>query len=168
MEPLESTSIHLIQSAIARLLQLMPGKRIAEADVVEYNRQTDREWLAVRDFLVLHYHANGRDEPFWRGCREMAIPDSLRRRMELFRANGRLFRESDELFAEVGWLQVLLGQGIDPTGHDPLADALKPDELNDFLTLARRHAAQVAGRMPAHHDFIAAHCAAAPRDMVAA
>jgi tryptophan halogenase len=168
MEPLESTSIHLIQSAIARLLQLMPGKHIAEADVVEYNRQTDREWLAVRDFLVLHYHANGRDEPFWRGCREMAIPDSLRHRMELFRANGRLFREGEELFAKVGWLQVLLGQGVDPAGHDPLAGALKPGELDNFLTLARRHAAQVAGRMPAHEDFIAAHCAAPPRNMVAA
>jgi tryptophan halogenase len=168
MEPLESTSIHLIQSAVARLLQFMPGERIAEADIAEYNRQTDREWLAVRDFLVLHYHANGRNEPFWRGCRDMAIPDSLRHRLELFRANGRLFREGEELFAEVGWLQVLLGQGVDPAGHDPLADGLAPNDLDEFLMLARRHAAQVAGRMLAHEDFIAAHCAAAPRNMVAA
>lgn len=168
MEPLESTSIHLIQSAIARLLQLFPGDRVAEADIAEYNRQTDREWQAVRDFLVLHYHANGRDEPFWRSCRDMAIPDSLAHRLELFRANGRLFREGDELFAEVGWLQVLLGQGVTPAGYDPLADGLKPGELDEFLALARRHAAQVAGRMPFHEDFIAAHCAALPRNMVAA
>ncbi len=168
MEPLESTSIHLIQSAIARLLQLFPGEAVAEADRAEYNRQTDREWLAVRDFLVLHYHANGRDEPFWRAARAAAIPDSLAHRIALFRANGRIVREGDELFTEVAWLQVMLGQGIVPAGHDPLAEAVPQADLAEFLALTAAHAAQVAGRMPPHADLIAAHCAAPSLPKVAA
>jgi tryptophan halogenase len=160
LEPLESTSIHLVQSGIARLLQLFPGSRIDPADAAEFNRQTEREWDAIRDFLILHYHANGRDEPLWRACRDMAIPDSLARKIALFRASARIFRVEEELFTEPGWLQVMVGQGIDPEGHHPLADGLPREQLADFLSLAERHAAYVAGRMPAHEDFIARHCAA--------
>ena len=93
MEPLESTSIHLVQSGIARLLQLFPARGFVPEEADEYNRQTDVEWLSVRDFLTFHYWANGRDGEFWRACREMAIPESLERRVALFGANGRIFRE---------------------------------------------------------------------------
>ena len=162
MEPLESTSIHLIQSAIARLIALFPAAAPNPVDIAEYNRQTDREWLAVRDFLVLHYRLNGRDEPLWRACREAPIPDRLAHRIELFRSNGRIFREDDELFTEVAWLQVMLGQGVVPAGYHPLADGLSQSDLAEFLSLARTHAEQVVARMPSHAVFIAAHCAASP------
>ena len=168
MEPLESTSLHLIQSGIARILQLLPAGSIAEADVAEFNRQTDFEWAAIRDFIVLHYKANQRDGDYWRACREMAAPDSLAHKIELFRASGRIFREHEELFAEVGWLQVMLGQGIVPAAYHPLADAISAEQLAEFLTLAKKHASAVAGAMPLHADYIAAHCAAAPKQMVEA
>ena len=160
MEPLESTSIHLIQSGIARLLQLLPGANGGgEAEAAEYNRQTDFEWSSIRDFLILHYHANGRDEPFWRACREAPIPDSLAHKIALFRSSGRVFRVEEELFTEVGWLQVMLGQGIEPDTWHPLADQLSSAQLDEFLALARRHADHVAAQMPPHSDFIARHCA---------
>jgi tryptophan halogenase len=89
----------------------------------------------------------------------MAVPDSLERRVALFRANGRIFRNSEELFAEVGWLQVMLGQGVVPEGYHPLADQLSPEQLGEFLGLAGKHVDHVVGQLPAHQDFIARHCA---------
>lgn len=160
MEPLESTSIHLVQSGIARLLEFWPGARLAEADIAAYNRRTDAEWLAIRDFLVLHYHANARPEPFWQERRAAPIPATLATRLDLFRGNGRIMREGDELFTEVGWLQVMTGQQIAPIGYHALADTVSVAELDDFLSLARRHAGAVAARMPLHDTFIAQHCAA--------
>ena len=160
MEPLESTSIHLVQAGIARLLQLFPTRGFDAADIAEFNRQTDFEWRAIRDFLILHYHANGREGAFWAACRDMAIPDSLAQKLDLFAANGRLFREHEELFTEVGWLQVLIGQGVLPRGYHPLADAITAEELREFMALAKQHVDQVVGRMPDHAAFIAAHCAA--------
>ena len=160
MEPLESTAIHLVQAGIARLLQLFPQHRIEQAETDEYNRQTQFEWEAIRDFLILHYHANGRDGPLWKACREMEIPDSLRRKLELFRASGRIFRVEEELFTEPGWLQLMIGQGVAPRGHHPIADQLPGEQLAEFLALAQRHAAHVAGQMPAHQDYVARHCAA--------
>lgn len=162
MEPLESTSIHLVHAGIARLLQLFPTRGFAAADIAEFNRQTDFEWTSIRDFLVLHYHANQRPGAFWRHCRDMTVPDSLQAKIELFRANGRLFREHEELFAETGWLQVLIGQGIVPQGYHPFADQLSPQELAEFMSLTKRHVEHVVGAMPDHAQFIAAHCAARP------
>ena len=162
MEPLESTSIHLVQSGIARFLQLLPAEGGAgEAEAAEYNRQTEFEWEAIRDFLILHYHANGRDEPLWRACREMEIPESLARRVALFRSGGRIFREHEELFTEPGWLQVMIGQGVAPAAFHPLAGQLAPEQLEEFLSLSRRHAAHVAAQMPSHSDYVSRHCAAA-------
>ena len=159
MEPLESTSIHLVQSGISRLLQFFPGRSIVPAEVDEYNRQTDVEWLSIRDFLAFHYWANGRDGEFWRACRDMSLPETLERRVALFRANGRICRNPEELFAEVGWLQVMTGQGIVPAGYHPLAGQLSPEQLAEFLGLARKHVDHVVGQLPSHADFIARHCA---------
>ena len=159
MEPLESTSIHLVQSAVARLLQLFPARGIVAAEVAEYNRLTDFEWEAIRDFLILHYHANEREEPLWRQCRDMGVPETLAHRLALFRANGRLFRVADELFTELGWQQMMLGQGIMPEGYAPFADQLSPAQLAEFLTLAKRHVDHVVSRMPPHSDYVARHCA---------
>eukprot|EP01037_Dinobryon_pediforme_P018265 gene18265-18526_t len=160
LEPLESTSIHLVQSAIDRLLKFLPNGPIREADVAAYNAQTIFEWERVRDFIILHYHANTRPEPFWRDCAAMAVPDSLTEKLELFRANGRISRFNDELFAEPGWLQVLIGQGVIPAGYHPLADAQSPAEVTEMLALLRRSVAKHVADMPSHDAFIALHCKA--------
>jgi tryptophan 7-halogenase len=161
MEPLESTSIHLIQAAISRLIKLLPGKHVAAADVAEYNRQSDFEFERIRDFLILHYKATERDDtPFWRQCRDMTIPDSLAAKIELFRANGHIFREHEELFTDVGWLQVLVGQGVMPSGYHPLAEQISSSELAEFLQMIETLNAREVAQMPSHADFIALHCAA--------
>ncbi|HEU4960485.1 MAG TPA: tryptophan halogenase family protein [Sphingomonas sp.] len=160
LEPIESTSIHLIQSAISRLLKLLPGRTIREPERAEYNRQTDFEIERVRDFLILHYWANRRDEPFWRACRSVALPDTLQAKIELFEASGAIVREHEELFTEAGWLQVLVGQGIEPTGHHPLADTIAEHDLAEFMETIELLYRREAGRMPSHADFIAAHCSA--------
>ena len=160
MEPLESTSIHLVQAGIARLLQLFPAQGIVEADVAEFNRQTDFEWEAIRDFIALHYHATEREGPLWERTRNMELPAGLARKLALFRSVGRIFREHEELFTELGWLQVLIGQGVMPAAWHPFADQLSEAELDEFLSLARRHASGVAGAMPDHAAFIARACPA--------
>nr|WP_281396948.1 tryptophan halogenase family protein [Sphingomonas aerophila] len=154
LEPLESTSLHLVQSGIARLLQFWPGERIAPADRDAFNRETAREWASIRDFLVLHYHANARAEPFWQACRAVPLPDQLAAKLDLFRAHGRIVREGDELFTEVGWLQVMLGQGVLPASYHPLADAPSAEDLASFLDAQRRHVSAVVGRMPSHEQFL--------------
>ena len=160
MEPLESTSIHMIQSAIARLMKLLPGRTIAQADRDEFNRQSDFEYERIRDFIILHYHANDRSEPFWQMCREAALPETLAAKIDLWRGNGHITREHEELFTEVGWLQVFAGQGVMPAGHHPLADAIPAADLAEFLdTIDQLNAREVA-QMPSHADFIARHCAA--------
>ncbi len=160
LEPLESTSIHLVQSGIARLLSLWPVASPRAADIAEYNRQSEREWVQVRDFLIAHYHLNGRDEPFWRERRATLLPDTLAHRIDLFRSSGRIVRDGDELFAEVAWLQVLLGQGVVPTGWHPLADGLPPARTAELLAMSRAQVAATVARMPSHDAFLARHCPA--------
>lgn len=155
MEPLESTSIHLIQSGISRLLNLFPDKSCAQIEQAEYNRQCAWEYERIRDFLVLHYSATERTEPFWTECRAIAKSIELQRKLDLFEANGRIHRDADELFAEPGWLQVMLGQGLVPRGHHPLADGISDAQLNDFLADLRRILGGAALRLPSHNDFIA-------------
>jgi tryptophan halogenase len=162
LEPLESTSIHLIQTGIAQLLQCLPGERIAAASRDAFNRQMAHEFISVRDMLILHYHANNCPGDFWAACRAMAIPDSLAQRIALFREAGRVVRFNDELFTEDGWTQVMLGQGILPAAYHPLADQLSEAQLGEFLSLAATHARRQAEALPPHADFIAAHCAATP------
>jgi tryptophan halogenase len=160
MEPLESTSIHLIQSGLSRLLNLFPDKGFAQRDIDEYNRQTGLEYERIRDFLVLHYWANQRQEPFWKACRETAVPADLIRKVELFRAHGRLFKEPDDLFLEASWLQVLVGQGIMPDGCHPMTGQLTDDQLLGFLADLRKITADGAAALPAHGDFLRQQCAA--------
>jgi tryptophan 7-halogenase len=160
MEPLESTSIHLIQAGIERLLKFLPNGPVVAADTEAYNRQSAFEYERIRDFIILHYHANQRDEPFWKACQAMAIPDSLTEKLEVFRANGRIFRVAEELFTEVGWLQVMIGQGVMPRGYHPLADQLTDGDLAGFLSATRQIIDASVGAMPDHADFIARHCAA--------
>jgi tryptophan 7-halogenase len=161
MEPLESTSIHLIQSAISRLLKLLPGKQMVEADAAEYNRQSNFEFDRIRDFLILHYKATTRDDsPFWRHCQAMDIPETLAEKMSLYQANGHIFREHEELFTEQGWLQVFAGQGIMPNGYHPLAGQITEADLAEFMTMLEALNAREVMQMPSHADFIAQHCTA--------
>ena len=161
MEPLESTGIHLIQSGISRLLALFPDRRCASALRQEYNDQTRREYEKIRDFLILHYRATTRqDTPFWRHCAQIEMPESLRRRIDLFRSSGQIFRDGDELFTEVGWLQVMIGQGIVPARYHPLADALPPAQLTEFLEHIRTLIGRAVQTMPVHDTFVDAHCSA--------
>lgn len=160
LEPLESTSIHLIQSAISRVLKFLPGRVQRQADRDEYNRQFTFEMERIRDFIILHYWANERDEPFWRMCREMTLPDSLTHKIELFRGSGHIFREADELFSEVGWFQVMAGQGILPQGSHAMAEAISEAELREYLDVIAALYDREAQRYPTHDEFIARHCAA--------
>ncbi len=161
MEPLESTSIHLIQSGISRLVSMFPDRCFDEALIDEYNRQSRFEFERIRDFLILHYHANERDDSeFWKACRDMSVPDALTAKIELFRTTGRIYREHEELFTETGWLQVLLGQRITPVRYHPIADTLAKDQLNEFLTNIRILINRAVEPMLRHEEFISQHCAA--------
>ncbi|QNM84042.1 tryptophan 7-halogenase [Sphingomonas sabuli] len=155
IEPLESTSIHLIQTAINRLLELVPRWPIHAGARDDYNARTAREMEAVRDFIILHYHANGRTgEPFWDGLRTMPIPDSLAHRIELFRSDAAIFPGNDELFDQRGWVQVLIGQGVVPERYHPIADELPESELRRFLDLTEQAYVQDASRIPDHRAYV--------------
>jgi tryptophan halogenase len=163
MEPLESTSIHLVQAGIAKLMKLFPSRGFSQPDVDEFNAQMDFEYTRVRDFIILHYHLNQRSEPFWAACREMEVPESLKKRMALWKSHGRIFREHTELFTEVSWLQVLHGQGLKPEGYDPLVDLYPEAEVHQFLEGIRSVIGKCVDVMPSHSRFIAEHCAAPRR-----
>ena len=160
IEPLESTSIHLVQSGIVKLLALFPDKRFNPVERDEYNRQMQDVFEDVRDFIILHYHVNSRDDSdFWIQCRTMEVPDSLRCKLELWKAKGRVFREGRELFGTASWVAVLLGQGLVPQDHEPTADALDEAmtaEAIDKMRLSYRHMAE---HMPMHGEFVAKACA---------
>ena len=160
IEPLESTSIHLIQRGTIRLMQMFPSAGISPADVDEYNRQSQAEIEHIRDFIVLHYHVTARnDSEFWHGCRTMDIPASLRHRIELFRETGRVFRVANELFAENSWIQVMLGQGITPRQHHPVADLMGDAELSGFLDGIRSQVNRTLAQLPSHQSYVERYCA---------
>jgi len=158
MEPLESTSIHLSQSALGRLLNVLPGDP-AKLDQARdtFNRLSDSEWARVRDFIVLHYAANNRvGEPFWDRCRAAELPPTLTEKIELFRDAGLFVREEDELFLDDSWGQVMIGQGIMPAGWSPLADNVPSEDIGPFLdTLASSYRSKAAS-FPSHAQFVAA------------
>ncbi len=166
LEPLESTSIHLIQTGITKLIALFPGRGFKSADIAEYNRQHDFEFRDVRDFIIAHYKVTNReDTPFWAYCKHMDVPDSLTERLELFRSSGRFFmRAKAELFREESWVQVLLGQGH-PMQYDPMVDMVPDDQLFSFLRDIEEVVEDCANAMPGHADYIARHCEAPPLAM---
>ena len=155
LEPLESTSIHLIQSGIARLLQFMPDAGFDPHAVAEFNRQSACEIERIRDFIILHYKATTRDDtPFWRRARDMAIPADLAERIALFRATGHIRRDPDDLFTDLAWSQVMIGQGIVPAAHHPLARLLGDDDIAGFLGTLRQAIAGAVATLPSHSDFL--------------
>jgi len=161
LEPLESTSIYLIQSAIVRLIHLFPHAGVTPELVAEYNRQSQEEYELIRDFIILHYYLNERDDSqFWRDVAAMEIPERIVQKIELFRANGSLFKDNLDIFLEPSWLQVMLGQGIVPQDYHPLADKLTDAELRDKLENTKKTKLQPMPQIPSHDEFLEMFCKA--------
>lgn len=159
LEPLESTSLHLIQSGIAKLLQMFPDKEFNQADIDRYNRVTTFEFERIRDFIILHYNATTRDDtPFWDYVRTMSIPDYLEDKINLYKSYGRIFRENEELFNDTSWFAVMNGQNIKAEKYDPVADVISDAETAHRLTHIRETIATSANYMPSHEKFILENC----------
>jgi len=162
LEPLESTSIYLVQQAITALLELFPERRVAPSDRDEFNRIIDLEYDRIRDFLILHYHATERDDSaFWNYVRTMTIPDSLAEKMELWRRRGRIVKYREGVFLDASWVAVYCGQRVLPHGHDPRADLPAADSLLRGMAALEAEVADTAAAMPDHLAYIARHCAQA-------
>ena len=161
LEPLESTSIHLIQTAVARLMTNFPDKTFNQRDIDYYNRRTRLEFEQVRDFIILHYKATERDDsPFWNYCRHMAIPQSSSERIAIYRENARLYRHDNELFSEASWFAVMHGQNILPRAYHPIADVLPEAELRQRMEKLAEVTRKCAAVMPSHQAFIDKYCKA--------
>ena len=156
IEPLESTSIHVIQTAISRLLELLPAGEISQATRDDFNERSRFEMEHIRDFIIFHYHFNQRaKEPFWDGLRAMELPQLLQHKIDLFRSSGRVTASFDELFDARAWIQVMIGQNLIPKSWNPIADQLAEPRLREFLAgLERAHVEEVS-RMPDHGAFVA-------------
>lgn len=161
LEPLESTSIYLIQQGISRFISLFPDKSLPSAVIDEYNRIMRDDFTQVRDFLILHYYATQRDDtPFWNYCRTMDIPESLQRKIDLFREGGRAFRHEHELFSRPSWVAVFLGQNILPKRVEPIISTLPKAHVAQSLNSMRNAMLRAADAMPSHQDFIRQYCPA--------
>ena len=161
MEPLESTSLHLVQTGITRLLALWPDREMDPLGAAEFNRITAEEYERIRDFLILHYHLTARDDsPLWRACAAMEVPDDLQYRIDHFRRYGRLVSQGPELFQNASWLAVHVGQLNRPERYDPLADARSGVDAARVLTGIRQVAVEAAEAMPSHAEYVARHCRA--------
>ena len=160
IEPLESTSIHLIQHGVSLLLALLPDRRFAPLERDEFNIQMQRSFESVRDFVILHYKLTQRDDtPFWRYCRDMEPPASLARRLELFARRGRFLKTDSDLFALSSWVAVMFGQNVAPEDYDPLVDALDPAKVAQQIDTARTAIAQAVETMKRHEEVLADLCA---------
>jgi tryptophan 7-halogenase len=159
MEPLESTSIHLVQAGLGRLIDLFPTRDFHQVDIDVYNQRTHFEFDSIRDFLILHYHATERDDsPFWDYCRTMEIPDSLQHKLDLWRSQGRFFRNDDELFTIPSWVQVLIGQRVLPSDCHGVAKLLGKPDVEDYLSRINGFLNKAVEQMPTHREFIDRSC----------
>ena len=154
-EPLESTNIHLIQTAAIRLMKFFPHNGINIEEVDEFNRQSKLEAEGIRDFIILHYKLNNRgDSEFWRTCQRMDIPKSLQNKIELFKKTGKVFCNPDDLFTEVAWQQVMIGQGNVPEDHHPLVDTLTNEQITDLMSSLKTLINRTVENLPSHDDFL--------------
>ena len=156
LEPLESTSIHLIQTAAIRLIKLFPHQGIKPVLIDTFNKQSKTEVERIRDFIILHYKLTERDDSgFWRQCKQMDIPISLQNKIDLFKQTGKLTKEDDELFAEIAWQQVMIGQGLEAQDYHPLADALSDEQLAELFTNLKTLINGTVKQLPTHSEFLA-------------
>ena len=161
LEPLESTSIHLIQSGIVRLISLFPHDGIRPDLVAEYNRQSRYEFEYIRDFIIMHYYLNERDDSqFWRDMRGMDVPERLTEKIRLFRETGTLVEDQLDIFLETSWLQVMLGQGVMPKDYHPLANLYSDEKLKEWLAAVKATKMQPLDQIPSHDEFLEAFCKA--------
>ncbi|MEM9599858.1 MAG: tryptophan halogenase family protein [Pseudomonadota bacterium] len=161
MEPLESTSIHLINTGIKKLMSMLSLDGISPAQETIFNRLTLSEYRRIRDFLILHYHVTQRDDSgFWNYVRTMDVPDSLREKMALYKHNGQVFREEDELFTETSWVAVMVGQGVLPDGYSPLVDAFDMQAINSEIGEVEKSIRYLVSHMKPHGQFLRAYCPA--------
>ena len=161
IEPLESTSIHLMKVAVTRLIQDFPFNGCHEALIDHFNDKSRREFEGIRDFIILHYHITERDDsPFWNRCRTMEIPDSLKERIEIFREDARAYQTQHDLFRVDSWAQVLPGQRLNPQGYHRLAAMMPYDELRQSLADLRKTIADKVAKLPSHPDFLRSYCPA--------
>jgi tryptophan halogenase len=166
LEPIESTSIHFIQNGIQRLLALFPDKKVSPLERDEYNRGMQDLYEDVRDFIILHYKATQRDDtPFWRYVRDMAIPESLARKIGLWKLHGRVFREGKELFGTTSWVAVMLGQNVWPDRYDPIADTLDEGKVASAIADMRQRYRHAADALPTQEEFLRAAGAWATEDV---
>ena len=163
MEPLESTSIHLVESTLVRLISLFPDQGFSQTDTDEFNRQADFDNVSIRDFLISHYKITQRnDSEFWNYVRTMEIPDSLQARLDLFASKGRFFKNGTELFSDDSWFAVMYGQGLHPKGYHPLLDAIGDERIDGFLAQVERITKKCVDAMPLHSTYVAGTCPAKP------
>jgi tryptophan halogenase len=161
MEPLESTSLHLVNTGINKLIALLSLDGVTQAQEDAFNRLTGKEYARIRDFLILHYNSTTRDDsPFWNYCRNMPVPDSLTEKVELFRQNGQIFREDDELFTETSWAAVMMGQGIKMGGHNAMADAVREPNTRREIDEMEKSIQFVVQHMPSHGEYLNRYCPA--------
>ncbi|MEJ2401222.1 MAG: tryptophan 7-halogenase [Xanthomonadales bacterium] len=159
LEPLESTSIHLIQNSILRLVRMFPAEGIDPAEVRQFNDETTTEIEQIRDFIILHYKVTRRaDSDYWNACREMEVPEHLVHKIALFSSNGRAVRDNNEMFRERSWAAVMLGQGIEPRGYHPFVDNLSDAQLSGLMNEVKSNVARIVAGSPAHADFLKAYC----------
>ena len=159
LEPLESTSLYLIQVGISRFISLFPDGNISPVVQKEYNRQIRQLFVQVRDFVILHYYATERtDTPFWNYCKNMSVPDSLQDKIDLFQDAGRVFRYEDDLFGETSWVAVLLGQNIIPKTIDPIVATVPSEQVERSLKSMESAIEKAIKTMPSHSEFISKYC----------
>ncbi len=160
LEPLEATTIHIILNSLNKIIGHFPRRTPDPLTVAEFNRQLDLQFDTIKDFLVLHYRlSEGRDEPLWRYFRQLTLPERLERMIESFRMTARIAPSEFDQFKEASWFSVMLGQGVVPEDHDPLADNIDDAALASHLARVRDNIRQIAERMPAHDAYIRANCA---------
>ena len=169
LEPLESTSIHLVQQGIARLMTLFPSRDFGEPERARYNRLCAQDYIDIRDFLVLHYRATERDDSeFWNYCRNLDPPDGLKEKLDMYRSSGRVFREHNELFTETSWLSVMAGQGVEAGGFHPAAHLMEESEVLRRLGHIRQVIANTVAQMPTQRAFFERHGSAIEEEKVLA
>lgn len=159
IEPLESTSIHLIMSGILRLIKLFPNQGINPVNVEEYNKQSAFEIESIRDFVILHYKATERsDSEYWRYCRDMEVPETLAHRMQLFAESGLAFKGDGEIFRIDSWTQVMLGQRIYPKSYHPIVNVMNADDLKRSISEYAIGIKKRVAQLPSHADFVTKYC----------
>lgn len=159
LEPLESTSIHLIQNSVLRLVRLFPAAGIEPAEVRQYNKETADEIEKIRNFIILHYKVTQRrDSAYWIDCSEMPVPEHLAHKIELFQSNARAFRDNNEMFQERSWAAVMLGQGIEPRGYHPFVNKLTDEQLHSLMAEVKTKVAQIVSHSPSHQEFLRQYC----------